>query len=98
MATSGSALPATFYLGDPAEGNILCVAYTEEPVPVEECREVSCAIDNEIMGTIVTRIILAVRPKLLVWACGFDPIKGDTYGTEESPAGCGRAIGIHVHR
>ena len=49
----GSALPATFYLGDPAEGNILCVAYTEEPVPVEECREVSCAIDNEIMGTVV---------------------------------------------
>lgn len=48
----GSALPATFYLGDPADMNILCVAYTEEPVPVEECREVSCIIDNEIEGLV----------------------------------------------
>ncbi len=48
----GSTLPATFYLGDPSEGMILCVAYTEEPVPVEECRQVSCLIDNEISGTI----------------------------------------------
>ncbi len=48
----GSTLPATFYLGDPADNVILCVAYTQEPVPVEECREVSCLIDNEIDGTI----------------------------------------------
>ena len=48
----GSTLPATFYLGDPADGVILCVAYTQEPVPVEECREVSCAIASEVSGTI----------------------------------------------
>ncbi|NVB36534.1 VCBS repeat-containing protein [Pseudenhygromyxa sp. WMMC2535] len=48
----GSALPAAFYLGDPADGVVLCVAYTEEPVPVDECREVSCNIDNEIEGLI----------------------------------------------
>ncbi|WP_146658104.1 FG-GAP repeat domain-containing protein [Enhygromyxa salina] len=48
----GSTLPATFYLGDPMQGVILCVAYTQEPVPVDECREVSCAIDNEIDGEI----------------------------------------------
>lgn len=48
----GSTLPATFYLGDPADGVILCVAYTQEPVPVEECREVSCLIDSEVNGTI----------------------------------------------
>jgi hypothetical protein len=48
----GSTLPATFYLGDPEDGVILCVAYTEEPVPVEECREVSCTIANEIAGVI----------------------------------------------
>jgi hypothetical protein len=48
----GSALPATFYLGDPADNDILCVAYTQEPVPVEECREVSCAIPNEIDGLV----------------------------------------------
>ena len=47
-----AALPATFYLGDPADGNILCVAYTAEPVPVSECREVSCEIGNAVSGEI----------------------------------------------
>ena len=47
-----AALPATFYLGDPADGQVLCVAYTAEPVPVGECREVSCAIGSEVMGLI----------------------------------------------
>ena len=48
----GAALPATFYLGDPADGVILCVAYTEEPVPVSECRKVSCTIDGEVNGLV----------------------------------------------
>lgn len=48
----GSTLPATFYLGDPADGVVLCVAYTQEPVPVEECREVSCLIASEVSGII----------------------------------------------
>ncbi len=48
----GSTLPATFYLGDPADNVILCVAYTQEPVPVDECREVSCLVANEIEGLI----------------------------------------------
>jgi hypothetical protein len=47
-----AALPATFYLGDPAAGQILCVAYTAEPVPVGECREVSCPIGDEVSGLI----------------------------------------------
>jgi len=47
-----AALPATFYLGDPAAGEILCVAYTAEPVPVGECREVSCPIGDEVDGLI----------------------------------------------
>lgn len=47
-----AALPATFYLGDPAAGQILCVAYTAEPVPVGECREVSCPIGAEVSGLI----------------------------------------------
>ena len=47
-----AALPATFYLGDPADGEILCVAYTAEPVPVGECREVSCPIGSEVSGEI----------------------------------------------
>src|SRR5690606_25941585 len=48
----GSTLPATFYL----DGMPLCTAYTQEPVPVEECREVSCLIDDVIEGelTMVT--------------------------------------------
>ncbi len=47
-----AALPATFYLGEPAGGDILCVAYTAEPVPVGECREVSCPIGAEVSGLI----------------------------------------------
>lgn len=47
-----AALPATFYLGDPADGQILCVAYTAEPVPVGQCREVSCPIGAEVSGLI----------------------------------------------
>ncbi|WAS92841.1 FG-GAP repeat domain-containing protein [Nannocystis punicea] len=48
----GANLPATFYLGDPADGMVLCVAYTSEPVPVEECRDVSCTIDDTVNGTV----------------------------------------------
>lgn len=48
----GANLPATFYLGDPAEGVVLCIAYTAEPVPVSECREVSCEIDDTVNGKV----------------------------------------------
>ena len=51
-----AALPATFYLGEPDDSDILCVAYTSEPVPVGECREVSCPIDNEVTG-LVTMVV-----------------------------------------
>lgn len=49
-------LPATFYLGEPGVGEILCVAYTAEPVPVGECREVSCPIGSEVSG-LVTMVV-----------------------------------------
>lgn len=48
----GANLPATFYLGDPADEMVLCVAYTAEPVPVSQCREVSCEIDAKVDGSI----------------------------------------------
>lgn len=48
----GANLPATFYLGDPKDGVVLCVAYTTEPVPVDECREVSCEIDDGVNGVV----------------------------------------------
>jgi len=48
----GANLPATFYLGDPKDGKVLCVAYTSEPVPVAECREVSCELDEGVDGII----------------------------------------------
>jgi len=47
-----AALPATFYQGEDTAGAVLCVAYTAEPVPVGECREVSCEIGDEISGVI----------------------------------------------
>jgi hypothetical protein len=48
----GADMPATFYQGDPADADILCVSYTDGPVPVQGCLEVSCAIDAEITGEI----------------------------------------------
>lgn len=48
----GANLPATFYLGDPADGVVLCVAYTAEPVPIGECRDVSCELDDSVDGTV----------------------------------------------
>ncbi len=48
----GADMPATFYQGDPADGQILCVSYTQGPVPVQGCLEVSCAVDAEITGEI----------------------------------------------
>jgi hypothetical protein len=45
-------MPATFYVGDPADENLLCVSYTEGPVPVGGCLEVSCIIDVDIQGQI----------------------------------------------
>jgi hypothetical protein len=48
----GANLPATFYRGDPADGDILCVAYTAEPVPIGECRDVSCEIDSSVDGVV----------------------------------------------
>lgn len=48
----GAAMPATFYDGDPADNNVLCVSFTEGPVPVGGCLDVSCVIDVEIQGRI----------------------------------------------
>ncbi len=48
----GANLPATFYLGDPLDGVVLCTAYTAEPVPIGECRDVSCEIDGSANGVV----------------------------------------------
>jgi hypothetical protein len=53
----GAALPATFYLGDPAGGQILCTSYTEGPVPTEGCLLVYCAIDGSAEGQTVTMVV-----------------------------------------
>ena len=44
----GAALPATFYLGDPADGNVLCVSYTNGAVPRGGCLEVSCELSMDV--------------------------------------------------
>ncbi len=44
----GAALPATFYLGDPSEGRVLCTSFTPGPVPVGGCLEVSCELMEDI--------------------------------------------------
>ena len=50
--TVGAAMPATFYDGDAVDGNVLCVSFTEGPVPVGGCLDVSCVIDVDIQGKI----------------------------------------------
>ncbi|MBR4984370.1 MAG: hypothetical protein IKY83_01345 [Proteobacteria bacterium] len=48
----GSKLPATFYKGDPAEGNIICTSYTDSNVPAgsDGCRYVKCEMEDLVTG------------------------------------------------
>ncbi|MBO4350351.1 MAG: hypothetical protein J6A01_05310 [Proteobacteria bacterium] len=48
----GSKLPATFYLGNPADNNILCTSYTDSNVVSGECRRVECEVSNQVSGMI----------------------------------------------
>lgn len=48
----GAALPATFYAGDPADGHVLCTSYTDGPVPVGGCLDVSCRITEDVEGEV----------------------------------------------
>ena len=48
----GADMPATFYQGEPADGVVLCVSYTQGPVPVQGCLQVSCTIDAAVSGQI----------------------------------------------
>lgn len=53
----GAALPATFYLGPPSEGVVLCTSFTPGPVPVGGCLEVSCVLGEEIEnGEVYVRV------------------------------------------
>jgi len=54
----GAALPATFYAGDVADGQILCTSYTSGPVPIGSCLEVSCLLAEAITKkTVITMIV-----------------------------------------
>jgi hypothetical protein len=53
----GAALPATFYVGDPADGEILCTSYTDGPVPTEGCLLVYCEIGDGVEGKEVTMVV-----------------------------------------
>ena len=53
----GAALPATFFLGDPADNKQLCTSYTDGPVPTGGCKLVFCAIDQDVIGKDVSLIV-----------------------------------------
>jgi len=55
----GADMPATFYLGEAAAENILCVSYTPGPVPVGGCLEVQClAPTTEVPnGSTITMVV-----------------------------------------
>lgn len=52
----GADMPATFYKGDPAAKQILCVSYTQGPVPVGGCLDVSCTTTDDVTG-VVTMVV-----------------------------------------
>jgi hypothetical protein len=45
-------MPATFYKGEVSAGEILCVSYTQGPVPVGGCLDVSCDVKDIVSGTV----------------------------------------------
>ncbi len=55
--TVGSELPATFYLGDPSDKNVLCTSYTDGPVPTNGCSLVECALPDAVSGKKVTLVV-----------------------------------------
>ena len=42
----GSRLPASFYKGSVSRSNLLCTTFTSDPVPLGECREVTCDLPS----------------------------------------------------
>jgi hypothetical protein len=45
----GADMPATFYLGPPEDGNILCVSYTDGPVKIGDfCLPVDCQFSGDV--------------------------------------------------
>jgi hypothetical protein len=48
----GANMPATFYKGPPADGQVLCVSYTSGPVQLgNACLPVSCTLDaQDVVG------------------------------------------------
>ncbi len=60
--TVGSRMPAVFYKNSIDAGNILCVSYTDEMVPVKGCRNVSCDVPKDVAQSLVDeKIILKVN-------------------------------------
>ncbi len=48
----GADMPATFYRGDPMDNDILCVSFTNGPVPIGGCLEVSCELTGMVSGVV----------------------------------------------
>ena len=49
LRTVGANMPATFYLGEPDLGQVLCVSYTSGPIALgDECLPVACDIDGSV--------------------------------------------------
>lgn len=57
----GAALPGTFYVGDPAQNQVLCTSYTDGPVPTGGCKLVFCEVSperaNELVGEEINLVV-----------------------------------------
>ncbi len=52
VKTVGAGLKTAFYQGDPADGQVLCVATTMDALEVEQCVVVSCQVNAAVMGEV----------------------------------------------
>lgn len=57
----GAAMPATFYSGDVATGEVLCVSYTDGPVPTGGCKVVSCTFTSDDVAAVSGLVTMVVN-------------------------------------
>ena len=52
IKTVGAGLKTAFFQGDPMDGDLLCVATTEQALEPEQCVVVTCTHDGSVMGAV----------------------------------------------
>jgi hypothetical protein len=55
----GANMPATFYIGEAADGNIVCQTQTDGPVPLGGCKDITCGAPAQDVppGSRITMVV-----------------------------------------